>query len=139
MSFFFSFLFGPLLVSNLITFLFLIHLKQFKVLQECHLTFFKLFWTSNKIRTTYKLFFECSGIGLCMVQWIDFLKFLTLSTLGDHNFLNSISFLDDFQCAKCANGRGSSFVWIQKNNGALPLEACTKHLNVQSSTDLPSQ
>jgi hypothetical protein len=29
---FFFFFFGPLLLSNLITFLFLIHLKQFKVL-----------------------------------------------------------------------------------------------------------
>jgi hypothetical protein len=30
--FFFFFLFGPLLVSNLIAFLFLVHLKRFKVL-----------------------------------------------------------------------------------------------------------
>jgi hypothetical protein len=42
MIFFSPLLFGPLLLSNLITFLFLIHFKEFKVLYECHLKFYKI-------------------------------------------------------------------------------------------------
>ncbi len=41
-TFYFIFLlFGPLLLSNLITFLFIIHFKRFKVLYERHLKFYK--------------------------------------------------------------------------------------------------
>jgi hypothetical protein len=45
--FFFSFLCRPFLLSNLITFLFLIHYKQFKMLQERHLKFYKSSLNSN--------------------------------------------------------------------------------------------
>jgi hypothetical protein len=38
----FFLLFRALLLSNLITFLFLIHYKQFKMLQENHLKFYKI-------------------------------------------------------------------------------------------------
>ncbi len=41
------FFFGPFLLSNLITFLFLINFKWFKVLLECHLKFHKLSLNSN--------------------------------------------------------------------------------------------
>ncbi len=59
--------------SNLITFLFLIHFKQFKVLQERHLKLYKSFLNSNRNRITYKEFFGCLGTGLCNVQWFAFL------------------------------------------------------------------
>jgi hypothetical protein len=61
--FFCSFLFGPLLPSNLITFLFLTHLKWFQVIQERHLKFYKLSWNFNSNKTTYKEFFGCLGTG----------------------------------------------------------------------------
>jgi hypothetical protein len=38
---FFNLPFGPLLLSNLITFLFLIHFKQLKILHEHHLNYYK--------------------------------------------------------------------------------------------------
>jgi hypothetical protein len=57
------FLFGPLLPSNLITFLFLTHFKWFKVIQERHLKFYKLSLNLNSNRATFKEFFGCLGTG----------------------------------------------------------------------------
>jgi len=57
-SFFFLF-FGPLLLSNLITFLYVIHLKQFKVLWEHHLKFYK---SSNSLYVSLLLFKEFLGM-----------------------------------------------------------------------------
>jgi hypothetical protein len=82
--FFFHFsLFGPFLLSNLITFLFLVDLKWFKILLEHHLKFYKSYSNSNT--ATYKENFECSGIDLCIVQWFVFLSLDPL--LKDCNFL----------------------------------------------------
>jgi len=47
-------MFGALLLSNLITFLFIIHLRWFKMLQECH----KSSLNSNSNKATYKEFFK---------------------------------------------------------------------------------
>jgi hypothetical protein len=90
--FFFFLLFGPLL-SNLITFLFLIHFKRFKMLWEHHLKFYKSFLNSNSKRVTYKEHFGCLRTNLCSVQWFVFFEFLTPFTLGGHNFLISNPFL----------------------------------------------
>jgi hypothetical protein len=83
----FSPFFGPLLLSNLITFLLLIHLKQFKLLHECHLTFYKSSLNSNNIRTTYKEFCGCLGTNLCSIWWFVFYEFLTPFILRGHNLL----------------------------------------------------
>ncbi len=53
----------PLLLSNLITFLFLIHFEQFKMLYECHLNSYKSSWNSNSNRAIYKQLFGCSRTG----------------------------------------------------------------------------
>ncbi len=83
--------FGPLLLSNLITFLFLIHFKQLKFLLERHLKFYKSCLNFNRKKTTKKELSGCLKIGLCNVQWF-FSEFLTPFTLGGHNFLISNSF-----------------------------------------------
>jgi hypothetical protein len=52
--------------------LFFIHFKWFKVLQECHLKFCKSYLNSDSNRATYKDFFECSEISLCIVVFCGF-------------------------------------------------------------------
>ncbi len=81
-------LFGPLLLSNLITFLFLIHFKGFKMLQVCHLKFYKSFL--NLITTQQH---TRNFVGVWEPIFEAFGEFLTPSTLRGHNILNSISFL----------------------------------------------
>ncbi len=56
-------------------FLFLIHFKRFKVLQEHHLKFYKSPINSNSNIATYKECFESSRIGLCRVQCFVFKVF----------------------------------------------------------------
>jgi len=90
-SFFFHF--DPFVLSNFITFLFLIHFKLLKVLQEWHLKFYKSsskFYNSNSNKAN-KEFDGCLRIGICSVEWF-FFEFLNPSTLGGHNFLISDSF-----------------------------------------------
>jgi len=88
--FFFSF--GPLLLSNLIPFLFLFHFKWFKVLKKHHLKFYKLLLNFNNNKTTYKEFCGCLGTGLCNIWWFVF-KFLTPLFWGAINFSNLFHFL----------------------------------------------
>jgi hypothetical protein len=56
--FLFFLLFGPLLLSKLLTFSFPIHFKRFKVLYEHHLQSYYLSWNFNTNKATYKEFFE---------------------------------------------------------------------------------
>ncbi len=88
---FFFFLFGPVLLSKLLTFSFLVHLKQCKMLCKCHLQFYKSALNSNSNRATYKEFFEWSSF--LVFGDLFFFEFLTPSTLGGCNFLNSNPFL----------------------------------------------
>jgi hypothetical protein len=90
--FLFFYLFGPLLLSNLITSLFLIHLKWFKVLQEHHLKFYKSSFNSYNKKVTYKDFFRYQELAFVAFGGF-FFEFLTPSPLKGHNFLNSTSFL----------------------------------------------
>jgi hypothetical protein len=136
MVFFFS-LFGPLLLSNLIILLFFIHFQWFKVLQECHLKFCKSYLNSDSNRATYKDFFECSEISLCIVVFCGFFfEFLTLYTLGGHNFIIFNLFFTMLLCQMCQE-EGFRLCWDTKNNRTLPLDlACPECLIVQSLTDL---
>jgi Trk-type K+ transport system membrane component len=88
------FFFGPLLLSNCITFLFLIHFKRYKVLWECHLKFYKSSFNSNSNRATYNEF--CGVQELAFVVFSEalfsFLSSWPPFTLGGHNFLISNSF-----------------------------------------------
>jgi len=84
-SFFFSF--GPLLLSNLIPFLFPFHFKWFKVLKERHLKFYKLYLNFDNNKTTYKEFCGCLGTSLCNIWWFVFLFFTPLFW-GAINFSN---------------------------------------------------
>ncbi len=72
--FFFFLLFGPLLLSNLVSFLFFIHLKRFKMLYERHLKFYSSSLNSNNNKTTNKEFFGCLRTGLSSVWWFVFLN-----------------------------------------------------------------
>jgi hypothetical protein len=58
-------LFGPFLLSNLITFLFIIHFEWFNMLQEHHLKFYK---SPRTLIATYNEFFECLETNLCNIQ-----------------------------------------------------------------------
>jgi hypothetical protein len=59
-----------------------------------------------------------------------FFEFLTLFTLGGHNFFNSIPFLMIFNVTNAPIGGVQVFFGHQKN-GAIPLDlACLKRLNV---------
>jgi hypothetical protein len=76
-TFFFFFFLGPLLLSNLITFLSLIHFKQFRVLYERHLKFYKLSSNYNNNKSTYKE--SCGCLELAFVTFGGlFFEFLTL-------------------------------------------------------------
>jgi hypothetical protein len=61
-----------------------------------------------------------------------FFRVLNPLTLGDHNFLNSISVLMIFSVLI---GGVQVLYGHKKNNGALPLQACPERLNVQSPTN----
>jgi len=61
--FFLFFFLESFLLSNLITFLFLIHLKWFRVPYEHHLKFYKSSLNFNNNRITYKCIFEVLGTG----------------------------------------------------------------------------
>jgi len=53
---FFFLLFEPLLLLKLLTFSFLVHLKRFKVLEECNLQFYKSSLNFNSDKARYKFF-----------------------------------------------------------------------------------
>jgi hypothetical protein len=88
----FFFLFGPILLSNLITFLFFIHFNWFKVLQDHHLKFYKSSFNSNRNRSTYKEFFGCSKTSFVEFNGLFFWVFDPF-ILGGHNFFNSFFFM----------------------------------------------
>jgi len=130
---FFLFLFGPFLLSNLMTFLFLIHFKQFKVLLECHSKFYKSFLKSNS-NITYKEFFGCLRIGLCSVQWFVFLSFLTPFILGDCNFLISNPFVNVLNVPR----RGLQVLFGHQKQQNPPLDlAYLNCLSVRSLASFP--
>ncbi len=85
--FFFPFfsLFGPLLFSNLITFLFLIHLKILKCYRSANL------WTLIATKQHTKIFFGVRELTFVVFDGL-FFEFLTPFTLGGHNFLISNPF-----------------------------------------------
>jgi hypothetical protein len=68
-------------------FLILAHLKQFKVLQEHHLQFYKSSFNPNSKRATYKEFFGWSGLGFVRFDGL-FFVFLKPSTLQGHKIFN---------------------------------------------------
>jgi hypothetical protein len=100
--------------SNLITFFFVIHFKQFKVLYKRHLKFYKSFLNFNSNRTTYKEIFGCSQTDLCNVWWFVFLSYWPHLRWGAVTFSMFFFFLTIFSVPNCANKRGSSFVWTLK-------------------------
>jgi len=66
-----------------------------------------------------------------------FFEFLTPSTLGGCNFLNSNPFFTIFSVPDVQIGE-FKFYLDSRNNGALPLEpACPEHLRVCSPAILP--
>jgi hypothetical protein len=95
---FWFFPFGLLLLSSLITFLFRIHFKQFKVL-----SFINYFLTLIK-KKSYKEFSVCLGINLCNIWWFVFWVFDPSISRG-HNFFNSIPFLTIFTALNTPIGR----------------------------------
>jgi len=129
---FFFLLFGPLLFSNLIIFLFLIHFKRFKMLQEHNLQYYKSSCYFNSNRATYKEFSGCSGISFGSVFWVlDPFYFG-----GGWNFLSSIPFLTIVSVSNVARG-GFKFCLDIGNNRTLPLDpACPECLSVRSLADL---
>jgi hypothetical protein len=138
MFFFFFLLFGLLLLSNCITFLFLIHFKRFKLLRECHLKFYKSSLNSNSSRATYKEFFGCSKTGLCSVRW----NFVFLSSWppllwGAVTFSFLIFFTRVLVYQMCQE-EGFKFCLNTRNNRTHPLDpACPNHLSVWSPAGLP--
>jgi hypothetical protein len=134
--FFVFFLFEPLLFSNLITFLFLIYFKRCKLLWEHHLKFYKSSWNFNsKIQHT-RHFLGVWELAFVVFDGF-FFDFLTPSTLGGCNFLNSIMFLTIFSAPHVPISRFKFFL-DTRNNGAFPLDpAYPKLLSVLSLTNLP--
>ncbi len=87
-------------------------------------------------RATYKEFFGCSRTSLCRVWWFVF-EFLTLFTLGGHNFLNSIMFFM-ISSVQDVPIEGIQVLFKHQKNRALPLDlAYPKCFNVWSSASLP--
>jgi hypothetical protein len=76
-------LFGPLLLSKLLTFSFLVHFKLFKVLHEHHLQFYKSSWNCNNNIATYKEFLGCSNTDFfATLLWESVRMRLTLPKWG---------------------------------------------------------
>ncbi len=131
---FFFLLFGPLLISKLLTFSFFFHFKWFKVLKGCHLQFYKSSLNSNSNRATYKKFFGVFRNQLCNIQ-----RFVLWLTLGAITFSILIHFCQFWVC-QMHNRRSSSssFVGHQKQQSPpFRYTACPEHLNVCSPTILP--
>jgi hypothetical protein len=111
----FFILFGPLLFSNLIIFLFCIHIKRLKVLYECHLKFYKLSLNSNSNRATYEEFFGCLKTSLCSLQWFFLFEFWTPFSLGGYNFLISNPFLTIASVSDASREGVQVLFWHQKH------------------------
>jgi len=73
----------------------------------------------NSNRATYKEFFGCLGIGHYSVRRFVFLVF-DPSTLGSHNFLNSISSLTIFNVPG-ASIKGVQVLFGHQKQWSLPL------------------
>ncbi len=110
--------FGPLLLSNLITFLFFIHFKQFKVIQERELKFYKSYWYFNSKETNIKGSFWVSKNRPLQCSMV-FFEFLTPFTLGDHNFLISNPF-SRFLLCQMRQEEGFKFCLDTRINKTLP-------------------
>jgi hypothetical protein len=124
--------FWSLLLSNLITFLLCIHFKQFKILYEHHLEWYKSTLNSFSNRATYNICFGCLKIGLCNVWWLVFFEFSTPCTLGSYNFLFVIHFGRLLMC-QIHQEEGFKFCLDSRNNGPIPSNpACPERLNVRS-------
>ncbi len=131
MHFVFLFSLDPSYFQSFLTFSFLVHFKRFKMLQECHLQFYKRSLNSNSNM------FCVFGNWLCSVLWFVFFEFLTPYTLGGCNFLISNPSLMNFS-ASSASKKVFKFCWDTKNNKAFPLDlACPERLNVRSFAILP--
>jgi len=89
MCFFFVFflLFGALLLSNLITFLYLLILNNLRWYRKATWIFTNRLWTLIARDQYAHKKFGCSGTDFCNVWWFIFFEFLTSFILGDHNFL----------------------------------------------------
>jgi hypothetical protein len=75
--FFFFLLFGPLLFSNLVTFLFFIPFKQFKSAIGAQPEVLQIILNSDSKRATYKVFLGCLGTAFDSVRWFFFCVVLT--------------------------------------------------------------
>ncbi len=135
MHFFFFLLFGPLILSNLLIFQFFIHFKQFKVLQEHHLKFFKSSSNSNSNKAR-KMFLVFRNRHLqCLV--VCFNEFLTPFILVGCNFLISYLFFQIVSVSDAPRG-GVQVLFRHQKYRALPLDpACPERLSVRSPAGLP--
>jgi hypothetical protein len=136
---FFLSLFGHLLFSNLITFLFLIDLKQFKVLQECQLKFYKSNFNSNNNKATYKEFLKCfwKPAFVMFGDLFFFLNFWPLLLCETVTFSFLIHFWQ-LLVYQMRQEEGFKFCFDTINNKALPLDpTCPEHLSVWSPPNPP--
>jgi hypothetical protein len=67
--------------------------------------------------------FGCSRTGLCGIRWFVFFEFLTPSTLGGHNFLNSIPFFMIFNAPYTPIG-GVQVLFRYQKQKSPPLGSC---------------
>ncbi len=119
------FFFGPLLFSNLIIFLFLIHFKWFKNIIRA-----SLYKSSLNTNGNIHRIFWVFKIDLCSVWWFGFIKFLTFLTLGGITFSFLIHFSQLLAChMQQEGGAGFKLCLDTRNNKALPLDSgCPEHL-----------
>jgi hypothetical protein len=104
--FFFFFKFGPLLLSKLITFSFLLHFKWFKVMRECHL---KL--PTNNLGTVIIIEQHTKNfLGVQELVVVCCFEFLTPCTLVGRNFLNSNFFLTILSASNVPRGGVQHFL-----------------------------
>jgi hypothetical protein len=131
---FFSLLFGPLLLSNLIFFYILFILNCLKFYKSITWSFTNHLWTLITTQQHKKIFFECSEIGFGNVWWFVFLS-------SEPSWVVTFSFLIYFQRLLVCHMRqkeGFKFCLDTRNNRAVPLDpAWPEHLNVQSPASLP--
>jgi len=125
MQIYFFLLFGPLLLSKLLTFSFRVHFKQFKVLYEHHLQFYKSSLNCNSNRATYKEFLRCLRIGFVVFCGLFFSVLDPLYLWGQEggrNFLICNPFLKKFSASDTLRGGVQVLFGYQKQHSP-PIES----------------
>jgi hypothetical protein len=124
---FLFFLFGPLILSNLIIIIIIINLNDLKCYRSATWSYTKSCSNLNTNRATYKEVSGCTGISFFSVWWFVFFSFW-LPLLWRVVTFSFVILFGPFLVCQMSQEEEFKFCWDTRNNRALTLE----WLSVQS-------